>query len=100
MRPVQKTQHNNQPVHHKGFDEFSRVNEHVLKTGRNCLPESFNMEMYKFPVWREEKKKKWMSQKGFDNHTGCDSAHVKVTSPGSLRTESHANSINSKSVWV
>jgi hypothetical protein len=58
------------------------------------------MEMYKFPVWREEKKKKWMSQKGFDNHTGCDSAHVKVTSPGSLRTESHANSINSKSVWV
>ena len=32
-------------MHHKVFDEFSRVTENIALHGRDYLPESFNLEM-------------------------------------------------------
>jgi hypothetical protein len=82
MRPVQKIEHKNQPAHHKTFDEFSRVQDSVAKHGKNFLPESFNMNLYKYPVWKTNQKNKWVNKKGMDIFSGVHAAHVILGNPG------------------
>lgn len=89
MRPVQKIEHKNLPAHHKTFDEFSRVQDSVTKHGRDHLPESFNMNMYKYPVWKSVQKSKWIDKKGMDIFSGAHAAHVTIKHPGQGITESH-----------
>lgn len=76
MRPVQKIDHKQQQIKHKRFDESSRVNEQVAKTGRDYLPESFDLFMYENPVWKTVDRKKWLNKKGMDVYSGSYGAHV------------------------
>lgn len=94
-----KTEHKNHNVRHKQFDDTARINDGVRQHGRNCLPESFNTQLYMSPVWRDTKKSKWMSLKGFDTYAGAPAAHVRLHSSGTGICESHRNSVNEKSAW-
>lgn len=93
-------EHKHQPLHYKQFDEHSRVTTQIKIQGRDYLPESFNLEMYRYPSWKEDKKDKWLTPKGFDNKTGVNAAHVlKLQHPGSGRRDMHATSLNDTAAW-
>jgi hypothetical protein len=82
MRHIQKTEHKQLGIKHSYFDEGSRVEAAVAKTGRDYLPESFDLRMVKFPVWRTNQKSKWNSPSGFDLYSGHPSSHVGYEHPG------------------
>ena len=80
-------------MHHKVFDEFSRVTENIALHGRDYLPESFNLEMAQYPDWKEDIKEKWITKKGFDTHSGVTSAHaLKINYSGAGKTVLHTQS--------
>lgn len=93
-----KTEHKNRDVCHKKFDDAARVTSKVQEHV-GSLPESFNTQMYKYPVWRENKKSKWMSLKGFDTFSGSPANHVRLHSSGTGMSESHANAVSERSAW-
>lgn len=71
----------------KLHDECSRVSTQIEKHGRDCLPENFNMEMYRYPVWHVTDSQKCMSEDGFDNYPTGKAAHVKqIKHPGAGTT--------------
>jgi hypothetical protein len=76
LKVVQKMEHKHQPMHRNQFDEHSRVTDQIKIHGRDYLPESFNLEMYRYPSWKDNKKELWLTPKGFDNKTGINAAHV------------------------
>lgn len=76
MRPVQKIDHKNAQIKHKKFDECARVTAQVAKTGRDYLPESFDLYTFENPVWKTVDRKKWLSPKGMDVYGGSRGAHV------------------------
>ena len=58
------------------------------------------MDMCRYMSWKDPKKNKWMSPKGFDNFSGVNGPHViKLKHPGNGKIEMHAHSLNKKSVW-
>lgn len=63
------------------------------------MPESFDMYKYKYPVWKTINKKQWMNEKGMDNFSGVNAAHVGLRYAGQGKTEAHANSITGRSTW-
>ena len=99
MRPVQKIDHKQQQIKHKKFDESSRVNQQVAKTGRDYLPESFDLFMYENPVWKTVDRKKWLNPKGMDVYSGNHGAHVGLHYSGQGKTEVHSNNLNGRSTW-
>jgi hypothetical protein len=57
------------------------------------------MYKYKYPVWKTINKKQWMNEKGMDNFSGVNAAHVGLRYAGQGKTEAHANSITGRSTW-
>jgi len=58
------------------------------------------MDMCRYMKWKDNQKDKWMSPKGFDNHSGVSAPHVvKIKHPGNGKIEMHAHSLNNKSTW-
>jgi len=87
-------------MHHQHFDEHSRVTKQIKIHGRDYLPESFNLDLYRYPSWKDDNKTKWLTPKGFDNKSGVDAAHVvKLPCPGSGKRDMHAHSLNNQSAW-
>lgn len=69
---------------HKTFDEHSRVQGRVIERGRDYLPENFDMDMCRYPVWHKNEPLKWMTKAGFNRFSGVRSNHVrKIQYPGS-----------------
>ena len=85
LRKEVKTDHRQQQLHHKTFDEFSRVKEQVAKTGRDHLPESFDLKLFENPVYRPSLKSKWLTLKGIDTYSGVHGAQVKYRHAGAGR---------------
>jgi len=75
------------------------VTAQVAKTGGDYLPESFNLALAKFPVWKPVKKNKWLSEKGFNLFGGVPHNHVSYTHPGQAKETSHQGSITNKMPW-
>jgi len=45
--------------------------------------------MYKYPTWRSNDRKSWVSKKAMDNFSGVNAHHVKIGYPGQGVTEVH-----------
>lgn len=84
---------------HKKFDETSRVNTEIKKTGRDYLPESFDLYAATFPSWKTPKKELWKTRNGFDLYSGHDHPHVGYEHPGSGKEINHQGSITGRMAW-
>ena len=69
-------------MHHKKFDDISRVQSTIEQHGRDYLPEPFDLDLCKNPRWRSNDNQKWMTTSGYDLYKGCPSSHVKLRHSG------------------
>lgn len=69
-------------MQHKTFDDFSRVQAQVAKTGKDCLTESFDLKLCQNPVYRPRQPNKWQTLKGIDVYSGAYGSHVKYRHAG------------------
>ena len=86
---------------YKKFDDVTRAKTQISKTGRDYLPENFDLLKVVDPKWRQVDPSKWRTSSGFDLYAGMPSAHVKLEYSGQGRTLSHQQSCtNDNSTWT
>lgn len=69
MRKKAKTLDKHFPIKLVDTDEVTRVKNSVALDANASLKESFDLQMYKQPVWKKIEKSKWRSPKGM-SHSG------------------------------
>lgn len=65
MRTKIKSLEKNPPMKGHFYDDPKRVQETIMSTTQGSLKETFNLKLYKSPVWKSVEKNKWLNQTGF-----------------------------------
>ena len=75
LRPKLLSKEKHMPLKLTDTTDLGRIKESVAERAGVSLRESFNLDIYKNPVWKSVDKKKWRSRRGM-SYEGQSANHV------------------------